>query len=101
MRRLLVLFLVIVASASAGCATGRVQGAAGFQVQSNVPDAAVWVDDVLIGRVSEWSSSGRFIKPGFHRVEIRHPAYYSHFREIEVAEGSGVLIKAELRPLLD
>jgi hypothetical protein len=85
---------------AAACATfGRNAGT--FQVQCNVPDAMVIIDDVLVGRVSEWSGPGRQIRPGFHRIEIRHPAYFSHYAEIELSDGGGQVVKAELHPLLD
>jgi len=82
------------------CATSGVYGAASFRVESNAPDATVLVDDVNVGRVSEWAVAGRFIRPGFHRVEIRHPDYYAHFAEVNLREGGDVVIKAHLRPLL-
>jgi protein-S-isoprenylcysteine O-methyltransferase Ste14 len=50
---------------------------------------------------SEWAKPDRFIRPGFYRVEIRHPSYYSHFEEITVADGGSALVKAELHPLLE
>jgi hypothetical protein len=54
-----------------------------------------------MGRASQWAKSGRFIRPGFYRVEIRHPSYYSHFEEIRVADGGSATVKAELHPLLE
>ena len=83
-----------------GCATfGRPAGR--FEVQCNVPDAVLVIDDVLVGRVSEWVAPGRQIRPGFHRIEIRHPSYFSHYAEIELSDGGGTVVKAELHPLLD
>jgi hypothetical protein len=97
--KLLRTFALLV-SLAAGCATfGRNAGT--FQVQCNVPDAMVIIDDVLVGRVSEWSAPGRQIRPGFHRIEIRHPSYFSHYAEIELVDGGGQVVKAELHPLLD
>jgi PEGA domain len=83
------------------CAHSIPYGAVAFRVESNVPDATVWVDDVLIGKVSDWTSDDRQIRAGFHRVEIRHPGYYSYFQEIELPEGSRAIVKAELRPLIE
>ena len=84
----------------AACATFA-RGAGNFQVLCNVPDALVIIDDVLVGRVSEWSAPGRQIRPGFHRIEIRHPSYFSHYAEIELPDGGAQVLKAELHPLLD
>lgn len=97
MPRRLLLFAVL----ALGCATISPQGATRFQVQCNVPDAMVLVDDVLIGRCAEWSQPGRYIRAGFHRVEIRHPDHYSHFSEVEAPDGGAVLVRAQLYPLLD
>jgi hypothetical protein len=84
-----------------GCAHSIPYGAAAFRVDSNVPDATVWIDDVLIGKVSDWSKEGLHIRSGFHRVEIRHPGYYSFFQEVELPEGSQAVVKAELRQLIE
>jgi hypothetical protein len=84
-----------------GCAHSIPYGAAAFRVESNVSDATVWVDDVLIGKVSDWAKEGRQIRSGFHRVEIRHPGYYSFFQEVELPEGSQAVVKAELRQLIE
>lgn len=79
----------------------RAEPAASFRVDCNVPDAGIWIDDVLVGRVADWSQPGRFIRPGFHRIEIRHPGYFTHYGEVTLQDGGGAVVKAELRPLLD
>jgi PEGA domain len=87
-----------------GCAHAPLGGAVAFRVEANVPDATVLIDDVMVGKVSDWAQDGkqsRHIRPGFHRVELRHPGYYSVFQEIEKADGTQAVIKAELRPLLE
>ena len=94
----LVIFAVL---AFAACASLKSEGSAVFRVECNVPEAAVLLDDVSMGRASQWARPDRFIRPGFYRVEIRHPSYYSHFEEITVADGGSVLVKADLHPLLE
>jgi hypothetical protein len=91
--------LLVLAIASCATLAGGPSGT--FAVKCNVADAAVLVDDVLVGRVAEWAPPGRPIRPGFHRIEIRHPAYFSHYTEIEVVDGRPSLVAAELHPLLD
>lgn len=93
----LVLFVVFL---FVGCASLRSEGSVVFRVECNVPDAVVLLDDVPMGRVSQWVKPDCFIRPGFYRVEIRHPSYYSHFDEITVADGGSATVKAELHPLL-
>lgn len=85
----------------AGCAHTIPSGAVAFRVESNVPDATVWVDDILVGKASDWAKDGKHVKAGFHRIEIRHPRYYSFFQEVELAPGSQALVKAELRELVE
>jgi len=80
--------------------TGSTNGIV-FRVDSNVPDATVWIDDVLVGKASDFKKDGRQIKPGFHRVEIRHPNYYSFFQEVELPAGSRVVVNARLRELVE
>jgi len=99
-RWVLLAFVALALSAMA-CAHDMPYGAVAFRVDSNVPDATVWVDDVLIGRASDWAKDGRHIRAGFHRLEVRHPGYYSFFQEIELPEGSQAVVKAEMRQLIE
>jgi PEGA domain len=97
----LALFLAVALAAAGGCAHSLPYGAVGFRVDSNVPDATIWVDDVLIGKAADWAKDGLHIRAGFHRIEVRHPGYYSFFQEIELPEGSQTLVRADLRQLLE
>jgi hypothetical protein len=92
--------MLMLALAPLACATMTRPGGS-LQIQCNVPDAAVFVDDVLVGRAAEWAPPGKALRPGFHRVEVRHPSYFSHYAEVELADGGGALVKADLHPLLD
>ena len=91
---LLLLALVSCAHTLSGCAIA-------FRVDCNVPDATVWIDDVLVGKAADFKGDGRPIKPGFHRVEVRHPNYYSFFQEVELPGGSKVVVNAKLRELVE
>jgi hypothetical protein len=99
--RALLAALAAALSVGAGCATAIPYGAISMRVDSNVPDATVWVDDVLVGRVADWAKDGRHIRSGFHRIEIRHGGYYSYFQELELGEGAHAVVKAQLRPLVE
>lgn len=101
--RALVLALSLAAAATmvAGCATAIPYGAVGIRVESNVPDATVWVDDVLVGNVSDWARDGKHIRSGFHRIEVRHSGYYSFFKEVELPEGAHTIVNAQLRPTVE
>jgi hypothetical protein len=85
----------------AGCATiGSGPPAVGFGITGNVRDATVWIDDRLVGKVSDFSRPGKRLIAGFHRVEIRAPGYYSVFRELDVKPGADVSIRADLHEQL-
>jgi hypothetical protein len=85
----------------ASCAHSLGGEAISFRVECNVPDATLWVDDVLVGKVTDWKSDGKQIRAGFHRIEVRHPNYYSFFQEVEVPGGSHVVVNAKLRELIE
>lgn len=84
-----------------GCATLHSEGSGTLRVECNVPEAAVLLDDAVFGHVAELGKQDKALRPGFYRVEIRHPSYYSYFTEVTVPEGGAVAVKAELHPLLD
>ncbi|MES1210367.1 MAG: PEGA domain-containing protein [Pseudomonadota bacterium] len=86
---------------AAGCAHTLEPGAVSVTVESNVPDATVYIDDLMVGHASEWKKEGHQIRPGFHRIEIRHPGYYSFFQEIELPPGAKAVVRAHLQEVLD
>ena len=101
--------LIVIASASAlftaasvpGCATlGAPKDVVPFRVDVNVPEATIWVDDQLVGSAVVLAKDGTFLRAGFHRVEVRHPDYYSYFTEVTPKKGEPVLIHAQLHLLL-
>jgi len=93
--------LVLAAALAASCAHFSPPAGVALEVTANVPEATIWVDDVLVGSVSAWAREGRHVRPGFHRVEIRAPGYYSVFQEIDQPDGGKAAVKATLRPLLE
>ena len=102
MRKFATAILVVLAMLAIGCATmGRQQPSAHLRVACNVPDAMVLLDDSLIGKAADLAKNDKTIRPGFYRVELRHPGYYSYFTEISVEEGASATVKAELHVLLD
>jgi hypothetical protein len=94
-------FLPVIALGFVACATlGSPNNSVPFRVEVNVPDATVWVDDHLVGSVATLSRDGTFLRVGFHRVEFRHPDYYSVFQEVQPQRGKPVLIHADLHALV-
>ncbi|HVZ71911.1 MAG TPA: hypothetical protein VHJ20_05990 [Polyangia bacterium] len=95
--------LVLLAALGA-CAHAAPEAGVSFRVEANVAEATVLVDDVLVGRAAEWKGGGpgaRHLRPGFHRVEVRAPGFYSVYQEIDARDGGAAVVRAQLRPLLD
>jgi PEGA domain len=85
----------------AACAHTLDPGSVGVRVECNVPDATVYIDDLLVGRAADWKAEGHQIRGGFHRIEVRAPGYYSFFQEIELPAGAHAVVNANLREVLD
>ena len=93
--------LLAVAAVLSACATvGAPRDTVPFRVEVSVPGATVWVDDHLVGPAAVLAHDGTFLRAGFHRVEVRHPDYYSYFTEVTPKQGEPVVIHAELHALL-
>jgi hypothetical protein len=84
-----------------GCATMQSEDFGTLRVDCNVPEAAVLLDDQLVGRAADLHKQAKTLRPGFYRVEIQSPGYYSYFTEIDVPEGGQAAVKADLHPTLD
>ena len=85
----------------AGCATMQAEAFGSLRVDCNVPGAAVLLDDQLIGKAADLHKDAKSLAPGFYRVEIQSPGYYSYVTEVDVPEGGQAAVKADLHPLLD
>jgi hypothetical protein len=100
--RILRSFLLALLVLTPACATmGSAPPSVGVQIAGNVPDATIWIDDRLSGRVAEFEKPGKRIPLGFHRIEVRAPGYYSYFEEVDDQRGVPVSIRADLHELLD
>jgi hypothetical protein len=71
-----------------------------LKLTTNVPEATLWIDDQLAGRVSEWAA-GRVLMAGFRRIEVRQSGFFTFYKEINPRPGETVAVHAELRPELD
>lgn len=93
--------LLLLAAIATGCATiGSGIPTVPLRVEVNVADATVWIDDHLAGSALTLSKPGTRLRVGFHRVEIRHPAYYSFFTEVKPVAGDDVVVRAQLHELV-
>jgi hypothetical protein len=93
--------LGLLAGALVGCATGGgMRDAAFLRLECNVPDATLWIDDRPAGRAAAWKES-RPMPAGFRRLELRHPGYFTFYKEVTTQPGDQVVITAQLHPELE
>jgi len=68
-----------------------------IEFDSPVGDAEVWLDGTFypgaLGR-------GLRVKPGPHRIEIRHDDYFTQYIEVDVAPGQHQRVKVDLAEVL-
>ena len=68
-----------------------------IEFDSPVRDAEVWLDGTFypgaLGR-------GLRVKPGPHRIEIRHDDYFTQYLEVNVAAGQHQRLKVDLAEVL-
>ncbi len=85
----------------AGCAHTLEPGAVAITVDCNIPDATVYVDDLMVGRAADLKKEPHAVRAGFHRIEVRAPGYYSFFQEVDLPPNSKAVVNARLREVLD
>ncbi len=100
-RRRLLAAAALLVGALSGCATARPRPAARLRIDCSVPQALVLLDDEAVGPASEWAGEGRLVSPGFHRLELRHPTYYSYFAELQLRAGETTSLTARMLPELE
>ena len=64
-------------------------------LQCDVDDAEVWVDGRYFREVSELKRAFR-LRPGDHRIEIRHDGYHSMYYELSVGAGTRHTLQVDL-----
>lgn len=83
-----------------GCATAGQRDAAFLRLECNVPEASLWIDDRPAGRAAAWREA-RPMPAGFRRLELRHPGYFTFYKEVTTQPGDTVFITAQLHPELE
>lgn len=68
-------------------------------VTCDVPDAAVWVNDRLVGLVRD-VGGGIALSAGTHRIELRHDRYHTTYLELTVAARERKTVPVELAEVL-
>lgn len=69
-------------------------------VQTNVPDAELWVDERFVAPVSALEG-GMALPPGTHRIEVRHPLYHTFYETLTVRARERSTVDARLVPVLE
>jgi hypothetical protein len=87
----------------AACGGARTAGDGGntalVVVRCELQDATVWVDGQYVQEVGAMRAGVR-MKPGVHRLEVRHDDHYSHYEELELAPGERRTLDVDLAPVL-
>jgi hypothetical protein len=68
-------------------------------VQSNVRDAEVYVDGRFIAPLVALRG-GLVLEPGSHRLELRHPDYFSSYAELQLARVERRKLELPMSPIL-
>ena len=84
-----------------GCASLRFSGNAVLRIDCDVPAASVFINDTFVGIAEQWAVDGRMVRPGFLRIELRHPDRFTHYEEVTLTKGDAVRLQVTLHPLLD
>jgi hypothetical protein len=69
-------------------------------VQSNVPDAELWVDERFVAPVGALQG-GVALRPGTHRIEVRHARYHGFYETVTVAAHERSTLEVRLVPILE
>ena len=87
-----------------GCAGPRAQTPADtralLRIDCPVPDATVWIDDDPGGEVAELARGAR-VRPGEHRVEVRHDRYHTRYLLLTLRQGEERTVRVSLVEVLD
>ena len=83
------------------CASLRFSGNAVLRIDCNVPSASVFINDTFAGIAREWAVDGRMVRPGFVRIELRHPERFTHYQDVTLTKGDAVRLQVTMRPLLE
>ncbi len=87
------------AAALAGCAAGNraLKPDAQLVVDTAVPDARVYVDDVFAGRAAELQGRALLVRSGTRRVEVRADGYFTAYRDVAVPARGRATLRVPLR----
>lgn len=69
-------------------------------VQTNVPDAELWVDERFVAPVGALQG-GVALPAGMHRIEVRHPRYHTFYETLTVRARERGTLDARLVPILE
>jgi hypothetical protein len=79
-----ILFSVLIACGATSAASRPAPAV--LLVRAPIPDVSVWVDEKLLGEVGALPG-GVELRPGDHRVEIRHDRYHTRYFLLRLAPG--------------
>ena len=103
-RRLAVAVVTAGVAAAAACGgsarTRPPSTAAILQVDCPVADAMLWIDDQAVGEVGE-ITRGVLVRPGAHRIEVRHDRYHTRYILMTLQRGQAHTVHVTMVEQLD
>jgi hypothetical protein len=96
----LVGLLGLVGCLSAPRRHGPAETRALLKIGCPVSDAMLWIDDTAVGEVHELPRGVR-LRPGEHRIEVRHDRYHTRYFRMTLRQGEERTLRVSMAEVLD
>jgi len=73
----------------------------GIRLACNRPEAAVYVDELLVGRCDQLRRAWIGMAPGAHRLTVKAPGFFPRHLDLLIRKGDMQQITATLQPELE
>lgn len=70
----------------------------GVRINSNVPQAVLYIDDELRGPMEYYENIAIPLPPGQHRLRLEHPEYFREHIDVTVVQSIATSITVRMRP---
>ncbi len=84
-----------------GCGAAAVRYDGRITVKCDDANAAVYVDDHLMGRAAETAAKPVEVTSGAHRIEVRAEGKLTAYRDVVLPENGRATVEVTLHPDLD
>lgn len=73
----------------------------GIRLTCSRPEAAVYVDELLVGRCDQLKRAWIGMAPGAHRLTVKAPGFFARHLDLNIRKGDMQQITATLQPELE